>query len=387
MEQSHAGERHRHAVLVTAVDDRVITDGAAGLRDIFHAALVRSFDIVGEREERVRAERDVVDGVEIRSLLLIGEGSGLLGKILLPVAVGGNVLLIAVDIAVDDVVAVGTADILAEREVEHLVTLSEEPGIRLGACQTGAVDAALLTRADADRLTVYRVANRIRLGIFKGNQGNDQITHRALGQLLVLGDNILEQCAVDLKVVATLLKGDAVDLLMLDRIGNIIGVDLYDIVVAFSLGFEDLERLGLIAGGDDAVTYLALDHLRGGNVTDVAQRDPVAEGAHTVGTACARVSAGERRIIQTLDIIDKASLFELIGKRYADSRRGGADVLERGDSGQSERLLELLDELPGIERIEKIDIAGSAAQDLDRQLGAVVHKDLRGLLVGIATVF
>ncbi len=133
---------------------------------------------------------------------------------------------------------------------------------------------------------------------------------------------------------------------MLNGIGNIVRVDLYDIVVAFSLGFEDLECLGLIAGGDDAVRYLAPYHLRGGNVADVAQRDPVAEGAHTVGAACARIGAGERRIIQTLDIIDKASLLELIGKRYADSRRGGADVLERGDGRQSERLLELLDELP-----------------------------------------
>ena len=174
---------------------------------------------------------------------------------------------------------------------------------------------------------------------------------------------------------------------MLDRIGNVVRIDLYDIVVAFSFALEDLEGFGLITRSDDTVGDFAFDHQGGGYVADIGQRDPVAEGAHAVGAAGARISAGEGAVVQTLDIVDKASLLELIGKRDADCRGCGADVLERSDGGESERFLELFDELPGIERVQEVDIAGSAGKDLDRQIGTVVHKDLSGLLVGVATVF
>ena len=53
MEQSDSGKYHRHAILITAFDDRIIADGAAGLCNVFYAALVRALNIVAEREERI----------------------------------------------------------------------------------------------------------------------------------------------------------------------------------------------------------------------------------------------------------------------------------------------------------------------------------------------
>ena len=53
VEKSHVGERHRHAVLVAAVDHRVIADGTAGLGNVFHTALIGAFNVVAEGEESV----------------------------------------------------------------------------------------------------------------------------------------------------------------------------------------------------------------------------------------------------------------------------------------------------------------------------------------------
>ena len=56
MEQSDSGKYHRHVILITAFDDRIIADGAAGLCNVFYAALMCAFDVIGKREECVRAK-------------------------------------------------------------------------------------------------------------------------------------------------------------------------------------------------------------------------------------------------------------------------------------------------------------------------------------------
>ena len=117
VEQSHAGEGHGHTVLITALDDQIVADGAAGLGDILDARLLGALDVVAEGEEGIRAEGHAVDGVQVGSLLLTGEGSGLGGEVLLPVAVGGDILLVLVDVAVDHVIAVGATDCGQEGEV------------------------------------------------------------------------------------------------------------------------------------------------------------------------------------------------------------------------------------------------------------------------------
>ena len=53
MEQSYAGERHSHAVLVAGLDNVVVADRAARLCDVLNARLVSALDIVSEGEERV----------------------------------------------------------------------------------------------------------------------------------------------------------------------------------------------------------------------------------------------------------------------------------------------------------------------------------------------
>ena len=47
------------------------------------------------------------------------------------------------------------------------------------------------------------------LGILEGDEGHDHVDFGLLGQVLTVGDDVAQQCFVDLKIVVALLKGDA----------------------------------------------------------------------------------------------------------------------------------------------------------------------------------
>lgn len=57
MEESNAGEAHDHIVRVTGGNDVVITDGATGLCNVFHARFKGTFNVVAEGEEGVATKR------------------------------------------------------------------------------------------------------------------------------------------------------------------------------------------------------------------------------------------------------------------------------------------------------------------------------------------
>ena len=260
------------------------------------------------------------------------------------------------------------------------------PKVRFVPRQARAVDARLLPRPHADRLPVRGKADRIGLRVFEGDEGDDEVGRGLLRQVFVLGDDVFQQICVDLEFVAPLLEGDAEHLFALDGVGAVIGMDLDDVVSPLPLPLQNFQRLGRIAGGDDAVGYLAGDDARRDLVALVGEGDPVAEGRHPVRAARAGVGAGERRIVKPFDIVDKAGLFQALGELFAHSGRGRADVLEGGRRDHARILLELFDQLPAVQRIQKVDIPRPAVQDLERQIGTVRHKDAGGLLVGVAAV-
>lgn len=53
MEEAHACERHCDAILVAGINNIVVANRTACLSDVLYAALVRTLDVVAEREERV----------------------------------------------------------------------------------------------------------------------------------------------------------------------------------------------------------------------------------------------------------------------------------------------------------------------------------------------
>ena len=165
MEQTHAGEGHNDTVLVALLNDQVITDGAAGLGDVLNTGSNTALDGVGEGEESVGAQCHSVTGIQPCTLFFRSQRLGTLGEVVLPDALSADIFLVAVDVAVDDVVTAGAAQIRAEGQIQGLGMLAQEPGICLGAGKSGAVDPGLLSGSHTDRLSVYGKADRVRLGI------------------------------------------------------------------------------------------------------------------------------------------------------------------------------------------------------------------------------
>ena len=264
--------------------------------------------------------------------------------------------------------------------------MAQLPVVGLLACQTGAVHAALLARTDADGLAVLHVADAVGLGVFQHDQADDEVAALLVADDLVLGHNVLQHRLIgNVQVLTALLEGHAKDRAGLQRLRLIVGVDLDDGIAALLLGFQHLQRVGVVAGRNDAVGDLMLNQLRGAQVADIGQRDPVAEAGHTVRTAGTGVGAGQRgKLGLRRNVVHGA---QGLIQRQTDGRTGRGDVLEAGGSGLAECLLQIAHELPGVERIQKVDVTRASVQNLHRQVTAVRHVDAGGLLVGVRAVF
>ena len=111
MEQAHAGEGHDDAVLVALFDDQIVTDGAAGLGDVLDAGSNAALDGVGEGEESIGAQGNSITGIQPCPLFFSSQRLGTDGEVVLPDALSADILFVAVDVAVNDVVAAGTAQV------------------------------------------------------------------------------------------------------------------------------------------------------------------------------------------------------------------------------------------------------------------------------------
>ena len=155
VEQPHSGKGHGNIALVALFNDQIVPDGAAGLGNVADTGGAGTLDIVSKGEESVGAQAHAGEGVQKFPLFRLGQGLGTGREIVLPDAIGANVLFIAVDIAVNDIVPVRTAEIAAERQAQRLGVLPQEPGIRLGTGKPGAVDPRLLSRRIIQNLNQY----------------------------------------------------------------------------------------------------------------------------------------------------------------------------------------------------------------------------------------
>ena len=242
VEQPDASECHGDAVLVAGHDDVVVADAAAGLCDELDAALVGPLDVVAEGEEGVGAEADAAHLLFPQLLLLAAEGLGALGEEELPLSVAQHVVVLVVrEEDVDGVVAVGAAYAGLEGQAEHAGVLTEPPLVGFLSGEARAVDAALLSGTDADGLSVGGVADAVRLGILQGDECDDEVAACLRRERLVLRGDVVEGLGVvEAYLVASLLEGDAEDLLVLQRCGAIVGVDADDVVGALALLAEHL---------------------------------------------------------------------------------------------------------------------------------------------------
>ena len=262
---------------------------------------------------------------------------------------------------------------------------AQPPVVCLVARQARAVDAALLTRAHADGLTILHVAHRIRLRVLQRDERHHHVCFGSGGHVLVLGHHVLKQRLVDFEVVATLLEGDAEHVFALNLSGHVRRVDAHHVVLAALLGGQNRKRLVGVARRYDAVGHFLFQIACHVCVARFGKRHPVAVRAQTIGTARADVSAGNRAQI-TLVFHEVHLTIDLV-KRMAHRSPRRRHVLEGCRSRKPRGARQLAHQLPRVQCIEKVDIARLAVQHLDRQIGSVPHEDARGLLVRVAAVF
>ena len=260
------------------------------------------------------------------------------------------------------------------------------PVVRLITRKPCTMDSRLLSSTDADCLTILGIRNRVRLRVFQRDQRDREIQPLLRGKLLLLRDNIRKRLIRHLVIIPLLLEGHTENLLVF-KLGRTVGrIDFDDIVIPLLLALQKLQSRIRVPWCNDSIRHFAVDDLCGRLVAHIRQRDEIAIGAHTVDAAGTGISTGERGIIEAFDVIDKASLLKLLGKLPADRRAGRRNMLEGSCRHLAGRLLDILDELPAVERIQEIDVAGTSVQNLNRELGTILHINLRRFLVRVHTI-
>jgi hypothetical protein len=181
-----------------------------------------------------------------------------------------------------------------------------------------------------------------------------------------------------------LFKVKTIDLSKFLFLGLVGRIHLEDTVLTALLGLQDLKSIVIIIRGNDTIRDLTGDDLGSDQINLVGKGNKVTERRHTISTTSTGISVGKRGQGE-LQIIDLVDLLFNVRKFSTNGGTGRRDVLERGGSGETGGLLELLDQTPRVQGIQKVDVTRRATQDGDRQLG-LLGVDLSRALVRVGTI-
>ena len=251
------------------------------------------------------------------------------------------------------------------------------PDIRLGPGELGAVDPRLLAGPDTDHLAVQGIADRVRLGVFQGYQGEQQIPFR--GCVEFAADDVVEIPGFKPAVVSLLRQGGAEHLPRFDRRRAVVRIGLDDHEGTALLGGQRGQYAFLEPGCHDSVADDALEIGGGGHVDRLGKRHEVAERGLGVRAPGPHVGRGKRRQVAVANLVH---LPEVGGQWHADGGTRGRDVLEGRRRGRVEGLAEFGHELPSVQRIEHVDHRRGTASDAHG-----VRLECRLRLMRIAAVF
>ena len=172
MEQPHTGEGHDDTALVAFLNHQIIPDRAAGLGNVGNTGSAGSLDIVCKGEERIGVQGNTVNFIQKFPFFHRRQRLRPVGKVVLPDAVSAYILFVAIDVAISYVIPVGAAQVLPEGQMQRFWVLPQKAGIRLGACQAGAVNPGLLPSTHTNGLTIigewvyFKVIKDVRRSIF-----------------------------------------------------------------------------------------------------------------------------------------------------------------------------------------------------------------------------
>ena len=105
MEQSDSGKCHCHTIFIAGCNYILISYRSAWLSNIFHAALMSSFNIIAEREECIRSQGYISQLIQPCTFCLSCKHFRLLCKNSLPCAVSKNIHIFLANINVNGIVS------------------------------------------------------------------------------------------------------------------------------------------------------------------------------------------------------------------------------------------------------------------------------------------
>ncbi len=124
MEQSDTGKAHNHIILIGCLYHIIIPDGTAGLCYIFYSALMRSFNIISEREECIGTERNILHTIQPCSLGFAGEYLRANLECSLPYIIADHIHVFLADIEIYRIISVCPAYAVYELKSQYLRRLS-----------------------------------------------------------------------------------------------------------------------------------------------------------------------------------------------------------------------------------------------------------------------
>ena len=180
-----------------------------------------------------------------------------------------------------------------KRSAEHLGVALQVPGVGLAARELGAVDARLLSGADADHLAADGVADRVRLRVLERDQPEQEVAlgsrRRARRPATFSRSLAVTRCA---------LRSCVRRMPKISRDSRSGGSNAASACSTMKpplfLALQDLQRGGLVARRDDAVRDRRPSKTRRCRVDHVRERHEVAERALRIGAARAHVGEGRR---------------------------------------------------------------------------------------------
>ncbi|MPN34398.1 hypothetical protein SDC9_181891 [bioreactor metagenome] len=156
--------------------------------------------------------------------ILAGQQRRTLGEVRFPAGLQGHAAVR--NVAVNQVVPIRALERRQKRQVQQGFVPPHPPDIRLVAREPRAVNAALLPRADPNRLPARGKANGVGLRVFERDERENQVVLRALANLAHHRHGMLQQAFVNLCHIAWLLERDAEHLLALHQRGFVGLADL-----------------------------------------------------------------------------------------------------------------------------------------------------------------
>mmetsp|Transcript_1792 Transcript_1792/g.3449 ORF Transcript_1792/g.3449 Transcript_1792/m.3449 type:complete len:410 (+) Transcript_1792:300-1529(+) len=370
---------HDHAVLIASVSNALVTITSPRLSNVLDTVLRCHVDVVAERKESVRGERNPSESFQELFLLLFSERLGGSIKELEPCLAfwSGHIGFIDVrQLSVESLDALAT---LLELESTNLRVLAKVPDSQLGAGKLDAIHSALLTSTNADHLTTLRETNRVGLGVLRTDGSQNAVNDSALRHILILGYDVLKHFFRDNGIVPFLSKAKTVNLTVFVRWRLEGNIALEHKVPSFLLAFKDLKGFLIVPRSNDSVADFTLKDQSSLLVHLIRKSNKISKRRLRVSVTSTDVGGSQRSQSLSINVVD---LSESFVKGHADSSSSRRHVLKGGGSRKVKSGFELENKLPSVHSIQKVDVSRVAVENLEWHLGSVLSI-LSDIFVGI----